>query len=310
MFENDIAKAQEIRHLKTQSLHEWCTFFTKEIAPVKIIPTAFLLYTDTYVVKCSEDFIFMSSTSAEHKVEIQNINKCFYLIATSGKIRGINGDVETKLPLGGCLLFDENQPFSYIVGNEQDVICLLFPYSYFKNKDEIKKIAALNKVPYNDFILNLIKSMHYSDDDLLFKMKAIANLLLSNKKQQQILTREDYDLNNIINIINHNVLSSKLSLDFISSSLGMSTSKIQKILSKSKMTYSERIKNARVDALAWKIKHYKYKTLFELCYDCGFNSVSNAAVQFKNVKGISISQYKQNLKIEEECQMNDTKLNN
>ena len=106
------------------------------------------------------------------------------------------------------------------------------------------------------------------------------------------LTREDYDLNSIINIINCNALSHTLNLNLISSSLGMSKSKTQKILSRSNITYSERIKIARVNALAWQIRHYNHKTLYELCYDCGFNTVSNAAVQFKKVKGMSISQYK------------------
>ena len=199
------------------------------------------------------------------------------------------------LPFGGVVIFDCNDTMSCDVESDQEIVSFLLPYSYVKAHNISLVDARKMRQPiYGAFIAELMQSMRYDDADLFFKMRAVANLLMLSVDERKMVSRGETEFRTITGFINDNILNNWLSLDFVSTSLGMSKSKIQKILLKHNLSYGEMVKVARVEVLAAKIKYNKDKTIAELCYDCGFNTTSNAAVQFKKVKNISIAEYRKN----------------
>ncbi|KJF85397.1 hypothetical protein UB42_20035 [Photobacterium leiognathi] len=91
-------------------------------------------------------------------------------------------------------------------------------------------------------------------------------------------------------------MNNSLNLDLLSNQLFMSKSKIQKIFHDNGKKYNEVVKVLRVNLLAEKIKNNVSKTIIELCYESGFNSRTNADIQFKQVKNLTIKEYKNKLK--------------
>ena len=290
---NDIKNNKQ---LKTQSFREWLRFVRQEIFFCKITPIQYLFYGDINVVSFNNDFLFIALKASPHKAYDNKHCDYLYVIASRGPISWENGTSTGTLPLGGIILLDLNKSFSLSIESEQEIVSFLVPFRYLGNRvDFFKQASQVMEPIYSQCILDIMFSMSSCNTDLRFKMQAVANLLMINIDTTKIETREERDLKIIVEFIEDNILDSTLSLDKVSKSLLMSKSKVQKILVNNNMSYSKIIKIARVNILSKKIIHTKNKTLSQLCYESGFNSTSNAAIQFKIVKMMSIAEYKNSL---------------
>ena len=292
--END---TQKRRQLRTTNVTEWTAFLNDELLVCRIRPLHAFFFVDANITHCDDSFAFASIKASPHRIYNKRgqIYDCFYIIASRGGLSWRNGKLSGTLPFGGVVIFDCNDTMSCDVESDQEIVSFLLPYSYVKAHNISLVDARKMRQPiYGAFIAELMQSMRYDDADLFFKMRAVANLLMLSVDERKMVSRGETEFRTITGFINDNILNNWLSLDFVSTSLGMSKSKIQKILLKHNLSYGEMVKVARVEVLAAKIKYNKDKTIAELCYDCGFNTTSNAAVQFKKVKNISIAEYRKN----------------
>lgn len=189
-------------------------------------------------------------------------------------------------------MFDCNDVISYSVESERYVTSFLVPYCYLargKYKVEAKGKQSLH---YETLISELVYNTQPEDNDLLFKMRAVANLLFIHSHTQVVTCQQNEEFNQIISFIHENTLNHDMDLMFISNELGMSKSKIQKMLRANNVSYRDLIKESRVRILASKLNYHKGIGVAQLCYDAGFNSPLNAATQFKKVMNVSISEYR------------------
>ncbi|KJG55379.1 hypothetical protein UA38_20060 [Photobacterium kishitanii] len=282
------------RHLKTQSFRQWLRFFKNEMFRCKIIPINVIFYGEINVVNYKNGFKFALIKAASQQIFCNDLYNMVCVIFSKGSFSWGQGDISGELPLGGFVVLDGNETIRYKNSSDNEIIICLIPYFYFKSCN-IKCICITTDSVYSDCVYTLIESMLVSKKNRLFKMQAVANLLVLIFSEDKEITSENKECQKVIDFIKDNALNSWLDMDYISTSLGVSKSKIHKLLKSNGISYSYLVKGLRVVELEKKISHERNKTLTQLCYECGFNSISNANIQFKSIKKISISEYKNTL---------------
>lgn len=153
------------------------------------------------------------------------------------------------------------------------------------------KIIALSKTEGIDGILLFIEILHslsVSKDQNIISAIPI-------KPEFQSYSKDCERINRIIMFIEKNY-KEKITLDDISKVVRMSPAALSRYFKK-KTGYNlwEYLNNYRVDVAA----HRMAKTddcIYEICYTCGFNNVSNFNREFKKKLGVSPSLYKKKLK--------------
>ena len=287
-----VTNGYKSRHLKTQSFLQWIRFFKNEMFRCKITPINAIFYGEIKVVNYDNGFKFALIKAVAQQIYCEHISNVVCVIFSKGSFSWGQGNVSGELPLGGYVVLNGNEHIQYKNSNNNEVIIFFIPFFYFKSCD-LKRITTASV--YDDCVYTLIESMLFSKKNRLVKMQAVANLLVLIFSEYNRGCVENKASKKIIDFIKDNALNSWLNMDYISISLGMSKSKIHKLLKVDNISYSYLVKNLRIAALEKKIRYEKNKTLTQLCYECGFNSVSNANIQFKSIKKISMSEYKNNL---------------
>jgi AraC-like DNA-binding protein len=281
----------KIRHLKTQSFLEWVRFFKNEVFRCKITPINAIFYGEVKVINYNNGFKFISINAVSQQMCCNDLFDFICVIFSKGKFSWEQGNSLGELPFGGFVVLDGNESIRYKNSSDNEVIVFLIPSFYFKLCN-IKDMHLTVNSLYNDCVYALIENILFCENSIFLKMQAIVNLLVLIYSEHEKMKIENKVGQNVIDFIRYNALNNWLNMEFISTSLCMSKSKIHKLLKVNGLSYSYLVKKFRITELARKINTEKGKTLTQMCYECGFNSISNANVQFKAVNKMSISEYK------------------
>ncbi|MGR5187743.1 helix-turn-helix domain-containing protein [Photobacterium damselae] len=278
--------------LVSKSSREWVKFISDGFYPLDIISTAADFSGEVDIVKYDDDFRFASVKSSSQEVKSEVCDEFFYLISTINPIRWFNGIGNGCLNNGGIVIFDCTKEMKYKFPESRVSNSFLIPYHYFKNGSDIDLIKHGGGLLYQDMIYQLLEGIHVDNHSLLNRMHTIANLLTINDPIRISDDSIQLEFDIIKEFIHINAKNPNLSLDYMASQLLISRSKIQAILGKNGTNYTTLIKQARVNKLANSIKHNMTTSLYQLCFEHGYKSISSASAQFKSVKGMSLKQYR------------------
>ncbi|WP_305464150.1 helix-turn-helix domain-containing protein [Photobacterium leiognathi] len=247
-------------------------------------------YTTMSSLSFTEGFKVITLLGDSHKLFP---NDYYMIIASYGSISWNSNSSEGKLSYGGAILINPTSELSLKFSDKKEKYLILIPKIFLnKNVYMINDVGVID----NPVIVDIALNISVSDEDLEYKINAIINLMKIKSLKKKVETRSEYELKKIYEFIEKNIMNNCLNLDLLSNQLFMSKSKIQKIFHDNGKKYNEVVKVLRVNLLAEKIKNNVNKTIIELCYESGFNSRTNADIQFKQVKNLTIKEYKNKLK--------------
>lgn len=282
--------------LISKSSSEWNQFILDEFYPLGIKSTSTTFSGEIDLIKYDDDFCFAGVTSSSHEVKSEVYDEFFYLISTINPIRWSNGSNSGYLHNGGIVVFDCTEEITYQFPVGQTSKSFLIPYHYFKDDNAIDSIKQGSGLLYKNMIHQLLEDIHANSHSLLNRMHTIANLLTINDPVKIVDDNIQHEFDAIKDFIRVNAKNPSLSLDYIASKLLVSRSKIQAILGEHGTNYTTLTKKTRVNQLAKSIKHNMTTSLYQLCFEHGYKSISSASAQFKSVKGMSLKQYRDSIR--------------
>ena len=153
-----------------------------------------------------------------------------------------------------------------------------------KVKDKIKtKLYAINDSVGFDRLVNLL--------EVLYSLSSLNHIDLLTPSETLILPKQSTHLLKIINYVNRNY-TDNINLKTASSYLGMSQSGFIKFFKRNfGCNFYDYLINLRIDFACEKLIGTNDKIL-DICYQSGFNNLSNFNRQFKKRKQISPRQYR------------------
>ena len=116
-------------------------------------------------------------------------------------------------------------------------------------------------------------------------------LVTPNETAEETNNQDELFLKKVMEIISENIGNPELSVDMISSQMGMSSTHLyRKIKAITNQSTKDILKNYRLQKAAQMIKNNE-GNVTEIMYGVGFNSLSSFSKSFKNVFGVSPSEY-------------------
>ncbi|PSV09565.1 hypothetical protein C0W59_22080, partial [Photobacterium kishitanii] len=251
------------------------------------------------IINCDKGFIFTSIKSTQQQMSYDGLFNVVCVIYSKSTFYWEQGSESGVLPFGGFILLNGKGPIKHENYSDDEIIVCFIPIIYLE-----KYVINNSKVVIGsnccDYIIQLIDSMFFSDKNLTFKVQIVVNLLVLAIIENVDIKNgniENREYKKLVEFIKSNALNNKINVDFVSRSIGMSKSKIHKLLKRNKTSYGQVVKDIRIAELAKKIECEYDKTVTQLSYECGFNSINHANVVFKTVKNMSISEYKKKLRL-------------
>lgn len=283
-------------NLTSKSSSEWNKFILDEFYHLSIKSNSTVFSGQINITKFEDDFRFARVASSGQEIESETYDEFFYLISTANPVRWSNGISGNYLSNGGIVVFDCTKEMKYKFPNKRVSNSFLIPYHYFKSGSDIDSIRQGSKLMYQNMIHQLLGDIRGNDHCLLSRMHVIADLLTITDPRKIVESKIKHEYDAITEFIYLHARNPNLSLDYIAKHLLLSRSKIQAILSEYGTNYTTVVKEVRVDALAKSIKHNMTTNLYQLCFEHGYKSIPSASAQFKSIKGMSLKQYRDNLR--------------
>ncbi|ARR51828.1 AraC family transcriptional regulator (plasmid) [Photobacterium damselae subsp. damselae] len=282
--------------LVSKSSEDWRRFVLKEFYPLDVKPKAELFSGEVNIVKYEDGFRFASATSSGQEIKSEICDEFFYVVSTTQSMRWNNGLSHGYLNAGGVVVFDCMKEMRYAFPKNRISNSFLIPYHYFKNSRDIDVIKKGQPPLYQGMICQLLGDINIDHCCLINRMHTISNLLTISDSESIKEDVMQHEFEYIKNFIYMHIKNPNLSLDYIARHLFMSRSKIQTILGKNGTNYTTLTKTIRVNKLAKSIRDNMTTSLYQLCFEHGYKSISAASAQFKAVKGASLKLYRDSLR--------------
>ncbi|EOA8958782.1 hypothetical protein ACIMS1_004459 [Vibrio harveyi] len=285
---------KNIFKLTSNSEKDWNKFVVKEFYELNIKANSDEFSGVLDVVRYN-GLRFADVISSGQKVIFSKRGEFIYLISTSTPLAWENGEGHGVVK-DGVVVFDCNAPVKYQFLKSRKTKSVLIPYSSFSSASVIDSIKKGGLGIYKDVISEIMKDISIGSEDFSHRLNAVSNLvsILDDTKnnEEKVL---DNEFKKLKLFIYQNAHKEYMSLDYVARNVFFSRRKIQSILSCKNTTYTELLKEIRVQRVVNSMIKNRNKTIQEHCFEQGYRSMSTAAYQFKSVKNVGLKEYKDTL---------------
>ncbi|EFH3256914.1 helix-turn-helix domain-containing protein [Escherichia coli] len=241
--------------------------------------------------------------SLNHKDVASHKTTKLFLINTYGGMVVKNKTNRRIITRGDGIILPSGEAFIEETFTKRNTVSIILDVSSISDNANqvVNKLAwaKISDLSYGEEINRILLNYHlnFSESFCFKNTQALLSLLALEMETNDVSSPYVKDVKaqyiQVINYIRRNIKKNKLRLSDVAEYLGVTERMVQYILSDAGAKFSDIIAFERSKLLAQKICSNPDANVAIEIYDSGFNSVSTAYRQFKNIYGLTPRQYKE-----------------
>ncbi|WP_318448717.1 helix-turn-helix domain-containing protein [Photobacterium leiognathi] len=242
------------------------------------------------------EFFLVKSTPQTIKF---NISDSIYLLLSFSNFNVTCNDKTFSVDGNQVSIFDLSSPLVIDYPTTRIIKGILIPKKNLNiiNKENITPGVIKDNIFEYSFT-EILTTINVNDNNLEKKLITISNIVqfyINSKNKviypsRSISARQKKIVDDAKKIMIENI--SDVSLSFVSDKLFVSRSTLQAAFSAHNLSFIKALTDIRIDKLKKELLNNENAKISTLCNDVGYQSISNAAKQFKIVTGLTFAEYK------------------